>query len=71
MNWGREEFERTDAFKNQVATIKQEVRAAYSDALSSEKNVFKKIWLRTKIMIEIKKRIQFVSSSRNLHILNN
>ena len=68
VSWGKEEWESTTEFTNKVAAIKKEVRAKHAGTLAKEKNLFKKLRIQILILIEIRSRIEQISSHKNLHI---
>jgi hypothetical protein len=64
---GKVNWERTDEFKKKVSEIRQELLDKYKPLLSSEKNWFKLLLIKIRIWLETKKRIDVLSSRRNLH----
>jgi hypothetical protein len=67
---GRDEFERTHEFMNKVAEIRKDVTDKYSPILFNERNWLGRLFIKVKIEIEIRKRIQALSSLKNLHAIN-
>ena len=67
---GRDEFEGTNEFRNKVEEIRKDVTAKYLPILSNERNWLGRLFIKVKIEIEIRKRIQALSSSKNLHVVN-
>ena len=67
---GRDEFERTNEFRNKVEEIRKDVTAKYLLTLSNEKNWLRRLLINVKIEIEIRKKIQALSSVKNLHAIN-
>jgi len=67
---GRDEFEGTNEFRNKVEEIRKAVTAKYLPILSNERNWLGRLFIKVKIEIEIRKRIQALSSSKNLHVVN-
>ena len=67
---GRDEFERTNEFNYKVAEIRKDVTDKYLPLHSNEKNWLGRLFIKTKIEIEIRKRIQALSSLKNLHAIN-
>lgn len=67
---GRDEFERTNEFVNKVAEIKKDVAEKYSLTISNERNWLRRLFIKIKLEIEIRKRIQALSSLKNLHAIN-
>lgn len=70
MEGGRDEFERTNEFMNKVAEIRKGVTDKYSPILSNERNWLGRLFIKVKIEIEIRKKIQALSSLKNLHAIN-
>ena len=64
---GKDNWERTDEFKKKVNEIKREVSDKHQRLLLAEKNWFRRLLIKIRIWVETKKRIDEVSSSRNLH----
>ena len=64
---GKDVWEQTEAYKENVAKIEKEVAEKYSNVLSAEKNWIKRFLIRIRVQVEIANRIDEVSSSRNLH----
>jgi len=67
---GRDEFERTNEFRNKVEEIRKDVMAKYFPILSTERNWLGRLFIKTKIEIEIRKRIEALTSLKNLHVVN-
>ncbi|MCI0617912.1 hypothetical protein L0244_33485 [bacterium] len=68
VSWGKERWESTAEFINRVAAIKQEVKEEYAGWLEIEKNLLKKLWIQILILVEIRRRIERISSHKNLHL---
>jgi hypothetical protein len=67
---GRDEFERTNEFRNKVEEIRKDVTAKYLPTLSNEANWLGRLFIKVKIVIEKGKRIRALSSPKNLHAVN-
>jgi len=67
---GRESLENTSEFIKKVDEIKKEVTSKYSLIIVNEKKWVKRLLIKIKLQIEIRKRIQQLSSLKNLHIIN-
>ena len=67
---GRDELESTSEFNNKVNEIKKELTDKYSQILLNERNWVRRLLIRVKLNIEIRKRIQALSSLKNLHTIN-
>ena len=67
---GRDEFERTNEFRNKIEEVRKDVTDKYLPILSSERNWLGRLFIKIKIEIEIRKRIQALSSPKNLHVVN-
>ena len=67
---GRDEFERTSEFMNKVEEIRKDITDKYSQKLSNERNWVRRFIIKVKLEIEIRKRIQALSSWKNLHATN-
>ncbi|MEQ9442048.1 MAG: hypothetical protein RIG62_23615 [Cyclobacteriaceae bacterium] len=65
---GRERFERTPEFANKVEEIKKEVNQKYALILLSERSWIRQQLTKIKLRIEVKRRIEELSSSKNLHL---
>ena len=68
---GKENWEKTNEFKSKVNEIKKELADKYSQTLLNEKNWLKRLLIKFRIMIEMRKRIEQLSSFKNLHLINN
>lgn len=64
---GRQELEGTNEFQNKVDEIRKELTQKYSPTLSTERNWLRRLLIKVKLEIEIRKRIQALSSLKNLH----
>jgi hypothetical protein len=64
---GRENLENTSEFKKKADEINKEVTAKYSLVLSSERNWVKRLLLIVRREMEKSKRIDRLSSLKNLH----
>ena len=67
---GKQNWEKTDSFKSKVDEMKKELRDKYSLTLLKERNWIKRLLIKFRLMIEIRKRIEELSSLKNLHIIN-
>jgi len=67
---GRDEFERTNEFRNKIEEVRKDVTDKYLPILSNERNWLGRLFIKVKIEIEIRKRIQALSSPKNLHFVN-
>lgn len=65
---GKEEFEKTKDFIGKSEAIKTALIEKYSIILSNEKNWLRRLLIKVKLKIEIRKRIQALSSLKNLHL---
>ena len=65
---GKSNWKKTETFKRQSNEIKEAVTAKYSSLLALEQNWFKRILLHLKLQLELRKKIDELSSERNLHI---
>jgi hypothetical protein len=66
---GRDEFEGTNEYNNKVNEIIKEVTDKYSSTLSDERHWVRRLLIKLKLKLEITKRIQALSSSKNLHVI--
>ena len=67
---GRKRLENTSEFKRKVEEIKKELTGKYSLAILKEKNWIKRLFIKIKLQVEIRKRIEALSSLKNLHIVS-
>lgn len=67
---GRFEWERTAEYAIRVRKIIKEGREKYSPMLLNEKNRFKKMLIRFRRWDEIRRRVNEISSDRNLHAVS-
>ncbi len=65
---GKDNWESTDEFNKKVDEIKRELSDKYSLVLSTEKNWFKRLFIKIRLWLELKKRIDELSSWKNLHV---
>ena len=65
---GKDNWERTDEFNRKVNEISRELLDKYSLVLSTEKNWFKRQIIKIRLWLELKKRIDELSSWKNLHV---
>ena len=65
---GKDNWEKIDEFNRKVNEIKQELLDKYSPVLSTEKNWFKRQLIKIPLWLEMKKRVNDLSSWRNLHV---
>lgn len=64
---GMDEWEYTDEYKSKVNKIITEVTEKYSAVLASENNWFKRLIIKLRRARDIRKRINELSSLKNLH----
>ena len=64
---GMDNFERTEQFHLKVSEIKRELTAKYFLMLSCETNWLKRVLIKIRLKIAIDKRIDELSSNKNLH----
>lgn len=67
---GKENWQKTNEFNSRVNAIKKELTDKYSLTLLNERNWVKRLLIKIRLHIEISKRIDELSSLRNLHIIN-
>jgi hypothetical protein len=65
---GKDNWENTDEFNKKVDKIKRELLDKYSLVLSTEKNWFMRLFIKSRLWLEVKKRIDELSSWKNLHV---
>jgi hypothetical protein len=65
---GKETWERTEEFKKRINTVRQEVRDKYQVRLDSERNWFRRQLIKLQFLMELKKRMNEISSAKNLHL---
>ena len=65
---GKDNWERTDEYNKKVNAIRRELLDKYSLVLSTEKNWFKRLFIEIRLWLELKKRIDELSSWKNLHV---
>ena len=65
---GRDEFETTKEFSDKTEAIRKAVREKYSIILLNERNWFRRLLITLKLKMEIRKRVQALSSCKNLHL---
>ena len=68
---GREELESTNEFKIKISEIRKELTEKYSLILSNERIWIARLIIKLRREIEIRRRIQTLSSQRNLHLWSN
>jgi hypothetical protein len=66
---GRKLFERTNEYKNKADEIVEELRNKYSPELSNEKSWARRLLLKLKFRMEVRKRINALSSLKNRHAI--
>jgi hypothetical protein len=66
---GKDEWEMTEEYKDKVAKIIIEVRDKYSVVLLNERNWIKRFLMKLRFEIEIGRKINELSSPRNLHMI--
>lgn len=64
---GKDEWEMTEEYRNNVTRIVNEVSDKYSALLTNEKNWIKRLLLKIRRTVEIERKINALSSLRNLH----
>ena len=64
---GNHEWEGTDQFREKVREIVREITDEYSTRLLNERSWIKRLVIMLRLKIEIEKRINKLSSPRNLH----
>ena len=64
---GKDEWEMTEEYRKTVTRIVEEVSDKYSLLLTNEKSWIKRLLIRVRLQIEIKRRLDALSSPRNLH----
>ena len=64
---GKDEWEMTEEYRKTVTRIVEEVSDKYSILLTNEKNWIKRLLIKVRLEIEIKRKIDALSSPRNLH----
>jgi hypothetical protein len=67
---GKEAWERTDDFKKRIDKVKQALHDKYQVRLSSERNWFKRQFIKLRFLIELKKKTGEISSPKNLHLMS-
>jgi hypothetical protein len=67
---GKENWEKTNEFKSKVAEIKKELEDKYSLTLLNERNWLRRLLIQVRFMVEMRKRIEQISSFKNLHMVN-
>ena len=67
---GRKEFERTNEYKNRADEIVEDLRNKYSAALSNEKSRVTRLLIKAKFWMDVRKRINALSSLKNLHAIS-
>jgi len=65
---GKNNWESTTEFNKRVDEIRRNVLDKYSPILSTEKNWFKRQIINIRLWLEMKKRIDELSSWKNLHV---
>ena len=70
INNGDVQWKSTNEYKRKVDEIKKEVNDKYSFILLNEKNWMKRLFIEIRLWIETRKRIQELSSLKNLHLVN-
>ncbi len=65
---GRENWENTNMFQKKVDEIKKMLTDKYALSILNEKSWLKRLLLKIKLQIEIRKKIEELSSLRNLHL---
>jgi hypothetical protein len=64
---GKESWERTSEFRRKVTQLKKQLQDDYEPELSGEKNWFKLMIIKTRIWLDIRRKISEMKSGRNLH----
>ena len=65
---GKDNWENTNDFEKKVHDIRLELSEKYSLILSAEKSWFKRLLIKIRQMIEMNKRVDELSSWKNLHV---
>lgn len=65
---GKKRLENTNQFKSKVGEIKRNIREKYSMTILNEKNWARRIIIVIRREIEIRRRIEELSSLKNLHL---
>ena len=68
---GKDEWEATSEYRVKINKIIKEVTDQYSPALVNENNWGKRLLIKIRLKIEIRKKIQELSSLKNLHAADN
>ena len=68
---GKDEWEATSEYRVKINKIIKEVTDKYSPALVNENNWVKKLLIKIRLKIKIRKKIQELSSLKNLHAADN
>jgi hypothetical protein len=64
---GKDEWEMTEAYRRNVTRIVRGVSDKYSVLLINEKRWIKRLLIKVRLEIEIERKIDALSSPRNLH----
>ena len=65
---GKANWESTDEYNKKVNEIRRELLQKHSSVLSTERNWFKRQIIKIRLCLELKKRIDELSSWKNLHV---
>ena len=65
---GLERWEETDDYRKRVSQIVKEATETYEVQIRQEANLFRRLWLRFRLFMEIRKKVGELSSPRNLHL---
>lgn len=65
--WGKDEWEMTEEYRQKVNKIITEVTDKYAGPLADEKNWLKRFMLKFRRGAEIRKEVDKLSSMKNLH----
>jgi hypothetical protein len=68
INEGKANWESTDEFTEKVNEIKRELSEKYSPILLAEENWFRRLQIRVRQWCEMNKKIDELSSWKNLHL---
>jgi hypothetical protein len=67
---GKDTWESTGEYNKKVSEIKRELIDKYSHVLSSEKTWFRRLFIKLRLWMEIRKKIDDLSSWKNLHVMS-
>lgn len=67
---GKNNWENTDEFNKKINEIRRDLSQKYLPILSNEKNWFKRLLIRIRFWREKSKKIDELSSWKNLHLVS-